>query len=104
MNIDENQEHSLNNFNSNKKVNKRTVPSDHNSLFVNINMNIPKVHKERVTKFHVKDKDSLADFHSQTTLTSKFTEITTNKEISNNVKFRKWTKLLNSFIYKISRK
>ena len=72
MTIDENRENALTNF---KRVRShgRVIESDHNVIFLNLNLKFSKLKCERVTVFQFKNKEAQEMFKQLTTNTDEFT-------------------------------
>ena len=102
MRIDESKVDTLANF-SPKKQGQPAKTSDHNSIFVNFNINVrpEKIERKEVYVFH--DEEAMKRFKEETTKTKKLSSCFNSNE-SFDKQVEKWMKTLKSFINKTFRK
>lgn len=71
--IDERREHALTNYSTVKKIG-RIIESDHNPLFLYLNLVFSKLQTERIEVFQFRNKESQQLFQTLTSNTSDFTD------------------------------
>ena len=72
MAIDDKREHALTNYKAVKNMG-RVIESDHNAVFLSLNLEFPKMVNDRITVYQFKNKKSQELFKSLTTKTCEFT-------------------------------
>ena len=79
MAIDSKREHALTNFKAVKNLG-RIVESDHNAVFLSLNLQFPKMVNDRITVYQFKNKKAQELFKHLTTETCEFTDCFTDLE------------------------
>ena len=102
MVIDEKREQVLTNYSAVKCVG-RIVESDHNPLFLYLNLQFSRIRNERVEIFQFRSKESQQLFKNLTTTTSDFTDC-----FKNNLSFEQqstnWRQVLDNYFHKAFKK
>ena len=102
MLIDEERKHSLYNF-SQIKQNKRVVPSDHNPIILDLNIEFCKLKPERREMFNLKNKLCQEAFKIETENNPQLLNIF-NSMLPFDIQCKQWFKLFNSILHKCFKK
>ena len=102
MVIDEERDFCLSNF-SQLKQNKRVIETDHNLMYVDFDIAIPKRKAERLEVFNLRNKNCQDLFTKETDENTKLLECFEN-ELPLEVQSRNWLKVFNTVLYKCFRK
>ena len=102
MVIDERRENALTNYSSVRKIG-RVIESDHNPLFLHVNLLFEKIKEERLEVFQFRNKESQQVFKTLTSNTKDFTNC-----FKDNLSFEEqstnWRRVLNSYFQKSFKK
>ena len=102
MVVDEKREHVLTNYSAVKRVG-RIVESDHNPVFLYLNLQFSRIRNERVEIFQFRNKESQQLFKTLTTNTSEFTDCFKNY-LSFEQQSTKWRQVLDNYFHKAFKK
>ena len=100
--IDEKREQVLSNYSKFKQM-KRVIESDHNPIFLYLNLQFSKLKNESITIYQFKNIESQQLFKKLTSITSKFTDCFSN-ELSFEEQTTKWRNVLETFFKKSFKK
>ena len=100
--IDEDRSFTLSNFSQFKK-NKRVIETDHNLMYADFDVSIPKRKPQRIELFNLRNKDCQAMFTTETTENSQLIKCFENMLPFEN-QCKMWLKTFNSLLYKCFRK
>jgi hypothetical protein len=102
MKIDERREKTLTNFKALKQKGK-IIETDHNPLYLELNLEFSIMKPERTEFFQFKNIDSQNVFKQLTSNTNQFTSCF-NDELPFEIQAENWRKLLDSFFHKAFKK
>ena len=102
MTIDEKREFCLSNFAQHKK-NKRVIESDHNSMLLEIELEISSKKPDRQEIFNFKKKEAQQAFFKETENNRELINCF-NNELPFQVQSKKWEKIFNAILYKCFKK
>ena len=102
MVVDEKREHALVNYRARKQTG-RVIESDHNPLFLYLNLHFSKIRNERQEIFQFRNKESQHLFKVLTTNTTEFTDCFEN-ELSFEEQASNWRRVLDNFFHKAFKK
>ena len=102
MVIDENREFCLSNFGQMKK-NRRVIETDHNTIFADFDITLPKRKPERIELFNLRNKTCQEKFTEETRVNTELIKCFEN-ELPLEIQSKNWLKLFNSILHKCFRK
>ena len=102
MVINEKREHTLTNYRTVKHLG-RIIESDHNPLFLYLNLQFSRLRNERIEIFQFRNKESQQLFKTLTSNTSDFTNCF-NNELSFEEQSTRWREVLDGFFHKAFKK
>ena len=102
MVIDEKREFCLSNFGQIKK-NKRVIETDHNTMFADFDINIPKRKPERIELFNLRNKICQEKFTQETQEDTQLIRCFEN-ELPLEIQSKNWLGIFNSILHKCFRK
>ena len=102
MGIDENRDYSLSNFGQAKK-NKRVIESDHNTMFADFDIIVPKRKPERIELFNLRNKVCQDKFTKETQDNTQLIKCFEN-ELPLEIQSKNWLEVFNTILQKCFRK